>query len=58
MDNEQAAFARLQAAGIDSMPLARYCVQPREAGLVLGFAPYAERALDDAVRAVARALKR
>ncbi|MOA41167.1 hypothetical protein D3C78_1631060 [compost metagenome] len=57
MDNEQAAFARLQAAGIDTMPLARYCVQPRGPGLVLGFAPYDERAIEDAAKAVAVALR-
>lgn len=56
--SEQDAFARLQAAGIDTMPLARYCVKPHAPGLVLGFAPYDERAIEEAAKAVAVALRR
>lgn len=57
VENEQDAFARLQTAGIDVLPLARYCVQPRAPGLVMGFAPYAERAIEEAAKAVALALR-
>jgi GntR family transcriptional regulator/MocR family aminotransferase len=55
--SEQDAFARLQAASIDVLPLARYCVKPCPPGLVLGFAPYDERAIEDAAKAVAMALR-
>lgn len=58
LDNEQEVFTRLQAASIDVMPLARYCVAPRTPGLVLGFAPYDERAIEDAAKAVAQVLLR
>ena len=57
VENERDAFARLQAAGIDALPLASYCVNPRGPGLVMGFAPYEERAIEDAARAVAQALR-
>ena len=57
VENEQDAFARLQAAGIDLLPLASYCVAPRGAGLVMGFAPYDERAIEEAAQVVARALR-
>ncbi|MBA4682914.1 MAG: PLP-dependent aminotransferase family protein, partial [Pseudomonas sp.] len=57
VENEQEAFARLQAAGIDALPLASYCVEARPPGLVMGFAPYEERAIEDAARAVAHILR-
>lgn len=57
VENEQDAFARLQAAGIDALPLASYCVNPRAPGVVMGFAPYEERAIDEAAKAVAHALR-
>lgn len=57
VETEQDVFGRLQAAGIDALPLASYCVKPRGPGLVMGFAPYEERAIEDAARAVAQALR-
>lgn len=57
VENEQDAFTRLQAAGIDVLPLASYCVNPRAPGLVMGFAPYEERAIEEAAQAVARVLR-
>ncbi|WP_277374753.1 PLP-dependent aminotransferase family protein [Pseudomonas sp. AA-38] len=57
MDDEAKAFAQIQAAGIEAMPLARYCVHPRSPGLVMGFAPYDERAIDEAARALGAALR-
>jgi GntR family transcriptional regulator/MocR family aminotransferase len=57
VENEQDAFARLQAAGIDAIPLSRYCVSPRGPGLVMGFAPYEEGAIEAAAKAVAQALR-
>ncbi|QMV65920.1 GntR family transcriptional regulator [Ectopseudomonas oleovorans] len=57
VESEQDAFTRLQAAGIDTIPLSRYCVNTRAAGLVMGFAPYEERTIEDAAKAVALALR-
>ncbi|UTH29400.1 PLP-dependent aminotransferase family protein [Ectopseudomonas hydrolytica] len=57
VENEREAFARLQAAGIDALPLSQYCVGVRAPGLVMGFAPYAESAIEGAARAVAQALR-
>ncbi|MFB8828715.1 aminotransferase class I/II-fold pyridoxal phosphate-dependent enzyme [Azotobacter sp. CWF10] len=57
VEDESDAFARLQAAGIDAMPLARYCVNTRAPGLVMGFAPYDERSIEEAARAVAATLR-
>lgn len=57
VENEQDAFARLQAAGVDVLPLASYCVNARAPGLVMGFAPYEEQAIGEAAQAVARALR-
>lgn len=37
--------------------LASYCVNPRGPGLVMGFAPYEERAIEDAARVVAHILR-
>ena len=56
-DEEAPACARLAEAGVDVMPLARYCKAPRAPGVVLGFAPYDERAIFEAAKTVARALK-
>lgn len=55
---EDDAQARLAEAGIDVMPLQRYCVQPQAPGLVMGFAAYDEAAIDVAARDVARLLRR
>ncbi|UCJ14627.1 PLP-dependent aminotransferase family protein [Pseudomonas sp. MM211] len=49
--------ARLAAEGIDVMPLQRYCVKPRAPGLVMGFAPYDEAAIERAAKDVARLLQ-
>ncbi|QNH04349.1 PLP-dependent aminotransferase family protein [Pseudomonas sp. B11D7D] len=57
VENEQQAFDRLRAEGIDAMPLSRYCINPRGPGLVMGFAPYEERAIEEAAKAVAQALR-
>ena len=57
VENEQDAIARLQTAGIDALPLASYCVDARPPGLILGFAPYEERAIEDAARGVAKILR-
>ncbi|MDF3935723.1 PLP-dependent aminotransferase family protein [Pseudomonas citronellolis] len=56
-DDEASVMARLGAAGIDALPLGRYCARPRPPGLVMGFAPYDEAAIDDAARALASALR-
>jgi GntR family transcriptional regulator/MocR family aminotransferase len=56
VDDEAAACARIAEAGVDVMPLARYCQAPRAPGLVLGFAPYDEAAIFDAAKAVRKAL--
>lgn len=57
VDDEMSACTRLAEAGIDVMPLARYCHAPRHPGLVLGFAPYEEGAIRAAAKAVARVLQ-
>lgn len=57
VNDEAAACARIAAAGVDVMPLARYCHAPRPAGLVLGFAAYEERAIFDAAKAVGNVLR-
>lgn len=57
-EDEADACARLGSAGIDVMPLANYCVANKPAGLVMGFAPYDERAIQDAAQAVKQALQR
>lgn len=57
VDDEARACARIAQAGVDVMPLARYCHQPRPAGLVLGFAPYDEGMIVEAARVLGKALK-
>ena len=56
--DELAAQARLAEAGIDVMPLQLYGVKPQAPGLVMGFAPYREAAIEQAAREVARLLRR
>lgn len=56
--DELDAKARLAAEGIDVMPLQRYCVKPQPPGLVMGFAPYNEAAIEGAAKDVARILSR
>lgn len=58
VDDEAQACARLVEAGVDVMPLARYCWAPRPPGVVLGFAPYDEKAIFAAARVVAGVLRR
>ncbi|MDH1265261.1 PLP-dependent aminotransferase family protein [Pseudomonas sp. GD03944] len=57
-EDEAGTCARLGSAGIDVMPLSNYCVERKPAGLVMGFAPYDERAIQDAAQAVKVALQR
>ncbi|WP_435608330.1 PLP-dependent aminotransferase family protein [Pseudomonas knackmussii] len=54
---EADAFARLNTAGIDVLPLSRYCVTPRPPGLVMGFAPYDEQSIAEAAKALEQALR-
>lgn len=56
--DELEAQARLAEAGIDVLPLQHYCVKAQAPGLVMGFAPYEEAAIDEAARDVARLLRR
>lgn len=56
--DELGAKARLAAEGIDVMPLQRYCAKPQPPGLVMGFAPYSEAAIEGAAKDVARILRR
>ncbi|SHL68509.1 PLP-dependent aminotransferase family protein [Phytopseudomonas punonensis] len=56
--DELDAQARLAEAGIDVMPLQRYCVKPQAPGLVMGFAPYEETAIEQAAKDAARLLRR
>lgn len=51
------AQARLADAGIEVMPLQRYCVRPQAPGLVMGFAPYDEAAIEQGAREVAQLLR-
>lgn len=55
--DELDAQARLGEEGIDVMPLQRYCVKPQAPGLVMGFAPYDEAAIERAAKDVARILR-
>ena len=57
VDDEAKVLAQIQAAGIEAIPLARYCVSARSPGLVMGFAPYDERAIDEAARVLGNALR-
>ena len=54
---EADAFARLNTAGIDVLPLSRYCVTPRAPGLVMGFAPYDEQSIVEAAKALEQVLR-
>lgn len=56
--DELAAQARLAEAGIDVMPLQLYGVKPQAPGLVMGFAPYQQAAIEQAAREVGRLLRR
>ncbi|MET1080497.1 MAG: PLP-dependent aminotransferase family protein [Pseudomonas sp.] len=57
--DEQLAWTRLNEAGIDVLPLGRYCycTRPRPPGLVMGFAPYDCAAIDAAARRLAQTLR-
>ena len=57
LDDEAAAHGRIAAAGIDLLPLARYCAVPRAPGLVMGFAPYDEASIQAAAEALGSALR-
>lgn len=57
LDDEAAAHGKITAAGIDLLPLARYCAQPSAPGLVMGFAPYDEASIHSAAEALGRALR-
>ncbi|KQQ68149.1 GntR family transcriptional regulator [Pseudomonas sp. Leaf127] len=57
LDDEAQACARIAEAGVDVMPLARYCHQPLPAGMVLGFAPYDEASIFEAAQAVEKVLR-
>ncbi|WP_207887640.1 PLP-dependent aminotransferase family protein [Pseudomonas sp. 30_B] len=57
LDDEAAAHGRIAAAGIDLLPLARYCAVPRAPGLVMGFAPYDEASIQAAAEALGQALR-
>ena len=57
VDDEAQACARIKAAGVDLIPLARYCSAPAPPGMVLGFAPYEEQAIFAAAKVVGDALR-
>lgn len=57
--DEEAALARLGPAGLTAFPLGRYCGAARlEPGLVMGFAPFDEAAIEDGALRIAHALGR
>lgn len=57
VEDEAAACAALLEQGVDVLPLSAYCHAPRPQGLVIGFAPYDEKAIFEAAQVVQRTLE-
>ncbi len=57
VEDEAAACAALLEQGVDVLPLSAYCHAPRPPGLVIGFAPYEEKAIFEAAQVVQRTLE-
>ncbi|MDD0841269.1 MocR-like pyridoxine biosynthesis transcription factor PdxR [Pseudomonas sp. Gutcm_11s] len=55
--DEAAAYAALLEQGVDALPLSAYCHAPRPPGLVIGFAPYEEKAIFESAQVVRRVLE-
>ncbi|MBZ9780358.1 PLP-dependent aminotransferase family protein [Pseudomonas sp. REP124] len=54
--HETEACERMEKAGVDVMPLGRFYRSPKSGGFLLGFAPYEERAIQEAALKVRKAL--
>ena len=57
LDDDAAACAALLEQGVDLLPLSAYCQAPRPPGLVIGFAPYTEKAIFESAQVVRRTLE-
>ncbi|KFJ92877.1 GntR family transcriptional regulator [Pseudomonas sp. 1-7] len=58
MDDEAAAYEALTEQGIDLLPMSAYCHTPLPPAIVIGFAPYDEKAIFDAAQVVRKTLEK